>query len=727
MSAIIDTLIATLQAAPDSWQCRLALVEALINEDRVDEAHAALAQVTELPEDIESQMMAGKAYGLLDPESGNQIFDGIIASSPQHAPAVYAEKARLFFASGDIEQATNLYNGAIGLNPALADPGFAAQLQGGQAAVAAPEPVAPPEMAAAPVQAVPLVAEPEPEPEPEVIAEAVPLVAEPEPVLEAQPAPVAVEPEPEVELVVEEVQAAPAVAAPVPIAPPQAVAPPPPPAAAPVEEYQPLDRSQVYFPAPGEYPTMTLREALSLQGPAPLIDPNSVPELPELAYQEEVEYAETNYVSEEEYYSQLNNVEVHTAEYEEGVTYNYQEPDDTIFEPTVTEDDIYVSALVTEGGEAVANLQENIRRNKAAKDEERKKKERAATIQSIAIGIVAVVLVGVLLGMVVQALPRPAPPQITASVVAPSNEPTIEKPTMTKSTPTPTPAAASASMSMDVMTVASASSISMQSFDAPTMDLGAMSMTTDFGSSMSFGDQSGGGSVMFFGGKSTGKRFLFVLDASASMKPEQIKLRDDELEKTLKSLKNVEYQVLLFAGGAYFAEKGWGVDPKSKGPSKGETKFFSPKGDYTFKEHHIHTYELDDDKGFVPPDWKKSSASAVRRTMEIVKTSKKFVGTDWDNAIELGLRMDPPPDVVFFMSDGLDNKLDIDEISRINRKAGKPKINCVAMQTSKGQPGFSGIAEKSRGSYTIVDKDGEPIDGFDYMKDPASFADRVPF
>ena len=40
---------------------------------------------------------------------------------------------------------------------------------------------------------------------------------------------------------------------------------------------------------------------------------------------------------------------------------------------------------------------------------------------------------------------------------------------------------------------------------------------------------------MFFGGKSTGKRFLFVLDHSASMKKHQVELRNKELDRALNT------------------------------------------------------------------------------------------------------------------------------------------------------------------------------------------------
>jgi hypothetical protein len=85
-------------------------------------------------------------------------------------------------------------------------------------------------------------------------------------------------------------------------------------------------------------------------------------------------------------------------------------------------------------------------------------------------------------------------------------------------------------------------------------------------------------------------------------------------------------------------------------------------------------------------------------------------------ALELAHMMKPPPDVIFFMSDGLDSELSVSDILRNSRRNGNPKINVVAMQTDQGAEGFSEIAKGSKGSYTIVNLDGEVLDGFESPK-----------
>ena len=634
MSAIVDTLAGTLQSDPTNWQFRHALVEALIAEERRDEAHAVLTEVAELPTDADSLITAAKAYAAFDPASGIQVLDGLISSDPTCARAHF-EKAVLHYQAGDIELAKKQYTAAITFDPALADPEFSSWLDSESQPAAQGEPAS------------------------TVLAQA----------------------------------------------PPQ------------------LERENVVYPEPGQYPTITLAEAKQVPAPRPLVDPNSIPEHPHLEYVEEHPHADTVHTPEEQFIEQVHPVSVHTAYHKESVSYDYQHPDDSIFEPTITDEEIYVGALITDTGEPVATLQESVRRNKEQKEAEIANREKNAKLQSFIVACIMMTAICLLMILVVSAAPRPAPPQIVANSVAVPTEDPIEKPTLVKATPKPT--ASSSSMSMDVVTVEAASNLSMVSFDSPLIDLGQSSIGNDFGSSMTFGDGDGGGSVMFFGGKSTGKRFLFVLDASASMKTHQVKLRDDELEKTLKTLRNVDYHVLLFASGGYYAEKGWGVDMKKK-TGRGHTNFFAPWGDYFFKEMGgLHAYEMIDEKDFKHPKWLRASASSVRKSVKFVRESKKFVGTDWDTALKMGFQMDPPPDVIFFMSDGGDPKLNIDDIMSAGRKAGKPKINCIAMQTLAGAANFSEIAKKSRGTFTIVDKDGEPLDGDEVIKDPAAFAGRL--
>ena len=110
--------------------------------------------------------------------------------------------------------------------------------------------------------------------------------------------------------------------------------------------------------------------------------------------------------------------------------------------------------------------------------------------------------------------------------------------------------------------------------------------------------------------------------------------------------------------------------------------------------------------------------------MEFMRGIGKFYGTDWELALKMGHFMDPPPDVIFFMSDG-NSKINLDNILKVNRSKGKPKVNAFAMQTSAGAKDFNDIAEGTRGEFVIVLKEGKTIKGKDYLKDPKKYASEL--
>lgn len=247
----------------------------------------------------------------------------------------------------------------------------------------------------------------------------------------------------------------------------------------------------------------------------------------------------------------------------------------------------------------------------------------------------------------------------------------------------------------------------------------------DFGGG-GFGSGTGGmgSGASFFGGSSTGQRFLFVLDHSISMKPHQVKLRNDELEKALKGLQGVSYHVMLFAGGVYYVDEGWRAAKQQ--PTPHPTVFESPNGEYRFKSNGLFDFQLLGGEGKFPsPKWLTANPSNVRRSIDQVKKAPQFGGTDWDTALQIAHLMNPPPDVIFFMTDGIDNQINVAEIIRNSRRRGGPKINCIAMQTAAAQKEFAEIAQGTSGDYIIVDKNGKPINGLDYIKNPSRFKGRL--
>lgn len=680
MSAIIEALKSSLDAAPHNWQCRLGLVEALLAESRAEEAQEVLQDIEELPVDLDERVQAARAYGLVDPASGMEVLDGILSEMPSFAKA-HHEKAQILLREKDFENAKKHYYTAATFDPDLADPDLEAQFGIQQNATPA-EPVSVEPVSVEPVAAKPT-SEASFEEGPVAIAESTETQA---------PAPLVVEAD-----------------------------------SSPSSETPPLPPQESLTSAPEpihSVPVVSLREASDYPKPQPLINPELIPELPSLAYEESPTYQQAAYTPEDVYLESLGKVELHPKKLPEPVLYDYTAPDDSLFEPSLTDEDIFVGATYDETGARIDDLFENLHLHQKEQAEQIAATEKRDKVNAFVVAAIAMTAICALLVMIVAAVPQAAPPQILVNAPLPNQDDSLEtaqlnKPELQKQ---PMPSSASA-MSMEVMEVSAFSEMSMPVFDNPGLTPGMASIGNDFGMSVSFGD-TGGGGAMFFGGRSSGQRYLFVLDHSASMKPHQVKLRDNELERTLKGLRGVKYHIMLFAGGAYYVDKGW--QAANKQPTKWPTVFESPGGKYSFKDNGLFDFKLQGDpKDFPSPRWLTATPSNIRRSLEEVRTAKKFGGTDWDNALMLAHLMDPPPDVIFFMTDGIDRQIDTSQIVRNSRGNGAPKINCVAMQTTAAQEQFAEIAKRTNGSYTIVDKDGKPIDGFKFMKNPKDFEGRL--
>ena len=276
-------------------------------------------------------------------------------------------------------------------------------------------------------------------------------------------------------------------------------------------------------------------------------------------------------------------------------------------------------------------------------------------------------------------------PELVAKVVADNeaDETQMEKRSVMKQIRQASQATAAAPISRMIRANSAAKMVAPQVTSISTGPLGLGQ--GEFGSG--FGASSGLGSgVSFFGSRSTGRRFLFVLDHSASMSTSQEELRNRELEKALKKLpNNVQYQVILFGGGAMFAEPGWkGIDTAA------QFEVLDPRRKkYVFKPFRgVNDWEFDGTDDQLPrANWLAVSPSNIKRTLSVLDDVDKFFGTDWEIALKIGHLMRPHPDVIFFMSDGSGGNAPR-PILEINRKCGSPKINTFAMQTTQGARQF---------------------------------------
>lgn len=208
MSAIVNALTKTLQADPDNWEIRQALIEAHLAGGDKDAAFELLHKIEALPEDESSLIAAAQCYALVGSnDDAKQIAQSVVTANPANADAHLA-LATIAENSGDSAMGLRHFITATSLNPALTSP----MLQEKYGALIGS--VTPPPSASASPAATPVEKKPEPELEP------VAAVAEPEPAPTPEPAPkpeAIVQPE-----AADEVAAPPAAAMKV-AAPPEAV------------------------------------------------------------------------------------------------------------------------------------------------------------------------------------------------------------------------------------------------------------------------------------------------------------------------------------------------------------------------------------------------------------------------------------------------------------------------------------------------------------------------
>ena len=184
-----------------------------------------------------------------------------------------------------------------------------------------------------------------------------------------------------------------------------------------------------------------------------------------------------------------------------------------------------------------------------------KRQKARATISSLLISILAIVLVGILLFLVAISSINLTQPDIVAYQAASQDDQQIEQKQVNPSLQRK-PSAPSSSMAK----VIAANTASPTAIPVPVVETPVESL--DFGDGDDFGggwgssgDSSSGGGTSFFGQKSKAERIAFVIDYSKSMKAQKrVDIMKEELSKSLQDLPaGTKYQMIFFAGPAWVA------------------------------------------------------------------------------------------------------------------------------------------------------------------------------
>jgi len=304
-----------------------------------------------------------------------------------------------------------------------------------------------------------------------------------------------------------------------------------------------------------------------------------------------------------------------------------------------------------------------------------KAQQRTATLVSLIVALLMMVLIGLILAIILFASSTNEAPQIISYAGQSLSEDKVTKPKV-KTEVERKPAAPSAAMSR--MIAANTSSPTA----IPVPEIVVEDVTTDIGVGEGFGagwgDGDGfgsGGGATFFGQTTSAERIAYVIDFSSSMKGNnRHKLMRAELSKSL-SLMHPGLQV----GMVFFAGPAWVAGDTVKGEvvsSKGGKKYKWKRG----KGHS--SWEHDGPKQKVP--WWTITDKEVKRLTKIVKTAPLSSGTVWDNPLNMALDMDPAPQIIYFMTDGVAGGSDTwaKQIGERAKEMGVV-INCVALMVGK--------------------------------------------
>jgi hypothetical protein len=205
-----------------------------------------------------------------------------------------------------------------------------------------------------------------------------------------------------------------------------------------------------------------------------------------------------------------------------------------------------------------------------------------------------------------------------------------------------------------------------------------MGFGSGMGSGMGGGMGGGGGAgINFFGLRTNAKRIAFLLDYSGSMDGPFRKAMERELEKALKALPPATQVILIpWAGPAW-------LHNQTAGQIMKKWKMVDPAA--------IDPYDnfvLLPDAKLDPPTWLSGGPTGVEEIMKGIRAQVAAPGgTDWRQPFRYAMEANPPPDVIFFMTDGQIPPKNagraLSAIDEALKKAPRPPVvNCLYIENT---------------------------------------------
>lgn len=330
---------------------------------------------------------------------------------------------------------------------------------------------------------------------------------------------------------------------------------------------------------------------------------------------------------------------------------------------------------------------------------------RVSSVTSVVIAILVVALVMVILGIILMPSWRShTEPVVAYAVPSPSEEIVSKKTFSTQRSKPSSPASAMATVIAANVQSPTAIPVPEVVVDEPSTDFGT---GDDFGDGWGSDDGDGwgeGGGTTFFRQQVKAQRVAYVIDYSQSMGGERDKLMRKELAKSIGQVGvGMQFQMIFFAGPAWVAGSDL-ENPKAKRSNvvtlDGERFKWKSNG-------KAHDWEPAGRKQV--PEWISGAPGPREEAKRLVQSTPLAWGTNWENPLEMALSMEPPPQVIFFMTDGVAGGDPVQVAKRLGQRA-KTKgtiINTVAMMEPKAEAAMKELAKRTGGQFSIVRPGGK--------------------
>ena len=319
------------------------------------------------------------------------------------------------------------------------------------------------------------------------------------------------------------------------------------------------------------------------------------------------------------------------------------------------------------------------------------RQRRVDTIQSVIVALITICLIGGILYFIsLHLTERTTETIVSYSPPPPPEENPVDRPDMAMGAK-PKPASSSSSMARVIAAaVESPVYVPMPEESNPTTLFGIDDdFTAGFGAGD--GDGDGGGGSSFFGTPRPGRRVIYIVDFSESMKSDaegggtRLDAAKKELIRSINALKSgTAFNVVFFARTAWTIE--------TEGPKHEENGWNG----------------LNDPP---PIAWHPSTDQVKAAFAREIGGMSLGLGTVWTTPLLLAFTMEPQPDTIYMLSDGEPSDLNhaLNRVDSMN-KSSIP-VDTIALECpGAAADAMNELANETGGRFTLIYK-GKPISG----------------